>query len=1003
MSLQTPVSHTTAVGPESWDSAITNVEGSQLVVGGPGTGKTEFLVRRAIHLLAEGSVRPEAITILGFSRRGVDEFRSRIRTGMPATIGALDVATFHSYAARLVELHAQQAGWDENPQILTGPEQIALVHNLLLAENPASWSPAFAQLLGTQTFAKEVTDFILRAAEQMHTPETLDKLERADWKGLPQFTAAYNDTLRSSGRIDYGTLIATAVNLLESSSARSTGPAYVLVDEYQDTTAAQVRLLQALQSQGRHILAAADPYQSIYSFRGATVENVAAFENAFGSTSRPATRVLLTTSFRTPATILEAAVGVTTGDLPGATGAVIPAPGRGAVEAYLFDQQVEEAEWIAAEAQRLHLAEGVPYSKIGVFVRSKRRLLSDLSRALERRHIPHDLPGSRLTDQPAVRFLLDLTAAATRCDGLLGAKQALRRVLLGSRVGLTIGAFRALERHVRESGSWADSIRSNLPDWAALAALLEDPTWASELPAGQGMWHVWSELPEIDRMVIDPEATEERAAWRSLAQVLARWEKRNPTGTLLDYRTLAQSEDFEAQPLLSYRRPHGDRLTLTTLHQAKGLELDVAFLADAVDGVFPDLRTRDSLLGVRHLLPYVPTETAEYRAFRLQEESRLAYTAMTRARRRVIWTATERGLDGGPGRPSRFFSKMADLLNIDPGRPPGRIEACVAPGQGLPAGARLPVTPREAESALRRCLTEVGTPAPTRLAALTTLAGGDQWGMRPPHEFNGVARRGPDDGLIGPNPLLSPSQAQSYEQCPRRYALERRLKVGSDSSLHATFGTLIHDVLETVEQRAIEAHAGHSTIEDALEELGRQFDPEEFGGSPFADSWALRAWEGLTKLYEKWPAPARRAGLVEHQLDTEIAGVRWTGRADRIDVSPDGVTVVDYKTGRTAVSTKDAAESLQLGFYALAAMSDEAVTELGDVVGAELWYPMTKAKSVTTRKIKMEGLGEVRTRLATIAAGIIKEDWSPTPGPQCERCGLRPLCPVWADGGPEFQ
>ncbi len=113
--------------------------------------------------------------------------------------------------------------------------------------------------------------------------------------------------------------------------------------------------------------------------------------------------------------------------------------------------------------------------------------------------------------------------------------------------------------------------------------------------------------------------------------------------------------------------------------------------------------------------------------------------------------------------------------------------------------------------------------------------------------------------------------------------------------------------------------------------------------------------------------------------------------------------VVDYKTGKTAVSTKDAAESLQLGFYALAAMSDDAVTELGDVVGAELWYPMTKAKSVTTRKFRMEGLGEVETRLATIATGIMGEDWSPTPGPQCERCGLRPLCPVWADGGPEFQ
>lgn len=1005
MRTQAAASGTIAIDPDAWGPVLTNTDGPQLVIGGPGTGKTEFLVRRAIHLLADGEVRPEAITILGFSRRGVAEVRSRIRAGIPASIGALDVATFHSYSARLVELHPQQAGWNENPQILTGPEQVALVHELLVEENPASWSPAFGQLLGTQTFAREVTDFILRAAEQMQTPQELARFDRADWKGLPQFVATYEASLRAAGRIDYGTLIAAAVNLLGTTGVAGSNaptPAYVLIDEYQDTTSAQVQLLQALQARGRHILAAADPYQSIYSFRGATVENVAAFEDTFGTAQQAATRILLTTSFRTPATILQAAVGVTTGDLPGATGAVIPAPGRGAVEAYLFNQQVEEAEWIAAEAQRLHLAEGVPYGKIGVFVRSKRRLLSDLSRALERRHIPHDLPGSRLTDQPAVRFLLDLAAAATRCDGLQSANHALRRVLLGPRVGLTIGAFRTLERHARSSGSWAQSIRTHLPEWAALAALLEDPAWANQMPAAQGMWRVWNELPGIDRMVADPAASEERAAWRSLAQVLARWEERNPTGSLLDYRTLADTEDFEAQPLLSYRRPDGDRLTLTTLHQAKGLDLDVTFIADAVDGVFPDLRTRDSLLGVRHLLPYVPTETADYRAFRLQEESRLAYTAMTRARRRVVWTATERGLDEGPGRPSRFFSRIANIMGIEPGRPPGRIEAYAASNQGLPAGTRLPVTPREAEAALRRCLTDVGAPPPTRLAALKTLAAGARWGMRPPHTFNGIARRGPDDGLVEPDPVLSPSQAQGYELCPRRYALQRRLKVGSDTSLHATFGTLIHDVLEKVEGRAIEAGQDRSTLEGALEELDRQFDPGEFGGPPFAASWVLRARAGLTKLYQNWPAPARRAGLLEHKLDTEIGGVRWTGRADRIDVSTAGVTVVDYKTSKLAMSLAEAAESIQLGFYVFAAMRDRTVAELGEVIGAELWYPLTNAKSVTTRRLEMAYLDDLEARFASIATGIKQEDWSPSPGPHCERCGLRPLCPAWADGGPEF-
>jgi superfamily I DNA/RNA helicase/RecB family exonuclease len=954
-----------------------------------------------VHLITVAGVHPAQITILGFSRRGVAQVRSRIRDRVPGTLGALDVATFHSYAARILEHNAAASGWSENPQILTGPEQVALVHHLLGQERPGTWSPAFARLLDTQTFAGEVTDFILRAAEQMQTPESIGALDRADWRGLPEFLATYRLALRDLGRIDYGTLIAAAVSLIEQGEVDPPDTeSFVLVDEYQDTTTAQVRLLQALQTGEGHILAAADPYQSIYSFRGATVENVASFESDFGSAAAPPKRLLLTTSFRTPAEILDAAVAVTTGDLPGATGAVVPAPGRGVVEAYRFDQQVEEAEWIAAEAQRLHLTEGISYRKIGVFVRSKRRLLADLSRALERRHVPHELPGSRLTDQPAVRFLLDLAVAASECDGPIASRRALRRVLLGSRVGLTIGAFRSLQRQAHSIGSWAAAIRQSLPDWAALARLLEEPGWADEQPAADGMWHVWNTLPGIDELVNDPSAAEERAAWRSLAQVLTRWEERNPHGTLLDYRNLAESEDFEAQPLLSYRRPEGDYLTLTTLHQAKGLELDVVFIADAVDGVFPDLRTRDSLLGVRHLLPNVPTDTARYRAFRLREESRLAYTAMTRARRRVVWTATERGLDEAPGRPSRFFTKVAGVTGSDAGRPPGGVR--VWPPPTPRDGTRLPVTAHEAESALRRCLVDVAAPPPTRLASLRILADGEKWGLRPAGRFAGVPERGPDDGLLSDRLVLSPSQAQLYEECPRRYVLERRLRVGSDTSLHAGFGTLIHDVLEKVERTAQTEGRAHADLAEAIAELEAAFGPDDYGGHPFAQSWLERGREGLTRLYQKWPAPKRRALRLEHELYTEVGGITWTGRVDRIDIGSAGLTIVDYKTSRSAMPIADAAESLQLGFYAVAAGRDDGIAAHGPVIAAELWYPMARAKTVTTRKFDMRLLEQVEARLEAAAAGITAEDWSPSPGSQCERCSLRQVCPAWAEGGPGF-
>ena len=517
------------------------------------------------------------------------------------------------------------------------------------------------------------------------------------------------------------------------------------------------------------------------------------------------------------------------------------------------------------------------------------------------------------------------------------------------------------------------------------------------MPAPAGMWQVWSTFPGIDRLVADPDATEERAAWRSLAQVLDRWAERNPNGTLLDYRTLVKDDDFEAQPLLSFRKVEGDRLTLTTLHQAKGLELDVVFIADAVDGVFPDLRARDSLLGVRHLLPNVPTDPADYRAFRLREESRLAYTAMTRARRRVVWTATERGLDEGPGRPSRFFTKVALSAGGQPHRPATNIVLSANPT----GGERTPVTAAEAESALRRRVGDIAVPKPMRLAALRALALGPRWGLRSPDQFHGVLARGDNDGLVGPDPVLSPSQAQSYEHCPRRYVLERRLRVGADTSLHAAFGTLIHDVLEAVESAAA-ADRPHGDLEAALRELEERFDPTDFGGMPFAESWFRRAVAGLTKLYSAWPAANRRSLFVERSITAEIGEARWTGRADRIDVGGSGLTIVDYKTSKQPATVAESEESLQLGFYAIAAGQDPEIAQHGPIAGAELWYPMAKAKGVTTRRFDMSRLEDVAERLADIASGIRSEEWPPNSGSHCERCALQTMCPAWATGGPEF-
>ena len=952
---------------------------------------------RAAHLLGTG-VPADTITVVAFGRRGVADLERRIASHTPADSPPITVTTFHALAAGLVEMHHHDRGWERPPQILTGPEQAALVRRLLAEEQPAAWSVAMRPLLLTSTFADEVTDFLLRTGDQLYGPDDIAAMGRDDWRGLPAFIDRYHQRLLADARIDYGMVLAEAVAILDDHPLSTR---YVLVDEYQDTTTAQVSLIRALAAHG-NVTAAADPYQSIYSFRGAAVENVARFAETFGGAERPACRIVLTTSFRTRDAILRAAERVAGTDIPGAAGAVVPAPGPARVDLHRFHQQTAEAEWIAAEILRLSLRDGLRFGSVAVFVRSQRRFVAELSRALSRRGIPHEQPGSRTTDQPEVRFLLDLVAAATTPESPI-LDRHVRHLLLGPWFGLTLGQVRDVERAHATAGPWVETLGSAFPE---LAGLLADDLWATTAPAAEGAWTVWESLPQLAVIVTGGEHRGSRRAWASLLQVLTRWNERNPSGTLAEYASLLEEESFEARPLVSYRAPEEDRVTITTLHQAKGLEFDVVFLADAVEGVFPDLRMQDSLLGVRHLLPDVPHDPAGYRRFRLQEERRLAYTAMTRASHRVVWTATSAGSEMGQGLPSRFLALAAGVDTVE--------EAVAEPAR------HAPVTVAEAEGLLRRLAgdpeasielpLEDGGPAvagagrPLREAAMAVLADGSRWGMRPVTEFAGFRRRGADSGLIEFPLRLSPSQGESYEECPRRYAMVRRLAIGDAGSRHAELGSLVHTVMENVERAVIETPGGpSSTLAEAQAELDRLFDGAAFGGEPHATAWRRRAGTVIEQLVRKRPAGGRPV-MVEHWFEMEHAGTAWVGRVDVIEQRLVGPVVVDYKTGSSAPSKAEAAQSLQLGVYVLAGRQDPEVIALGTVAGAEMWFPWASRNQNSMKRMEFDlaNLPAVAERMTTIAGGIAAEDWAPRPGDHCERCPVRTVCPAWPEGAEGF-
>jgi hypothetical protein len=260
---------------------------------------------------------------------------------------------------------------------------------------------------------------------------------------------------------------------------------------------------------------------------------------------------------------------------------------------------------------------------------------------------------------------------------------------------------------------------------------------------------------------------------------------------------------------------------------------------------------------------------------------------------------------------------------------------------------------------------------------------------------------GPDTGVVSAPINLSPSQAVAYETCPRRYVLERKLGIGAEPSVYMEFGTLVHAIIDRVERAAAERGDRHGTLDEALDTLDDLLIPGAFGGGAFDLAWRERARTALGNLYALWPSTGTAIGAeVELSIDRDTA--RWFGRADRIEDRDGSVAIVDYKTGAMA-TVEDAATSLQLGFYVIAARENPDIAAHGVASEAEMWFPMhALQRSIATRALDVSHLASIEDRMAAVSRGIEEEDWAPTPGTACQRCPVRLACPATPDGKEAF-
>jgi superfamily I DNA/RNA helicase/RecB family exonuclease len=1040
-----------AAGPTLDDDqqrVVDHPGGPLLVLAGPGTGKTTTLVEAIADRIEVRRARPDQVLALTFSRKAAEQLRDRVTARVGRTMSSALSSTFHSFAYGLVRRYAPAELYAAPLRLLSAPEQDVVLQELL-TDNPESvrWPESLRAAVGTRGFAREVHAVLARARERGLDPADLRELGRAE--GVPEFEAAglfleqYLDVLGGQAAIDYPDLIARGV--IEAERHRDelrVQFAHVFVDEYQDTDPSQVALLRAVAGDGRNLTVVGDPDQSIYGFRGADVRGILDFPTDFPILDgAPAPVVALGTTRRFGSRLLRASRCVASsiavsGSIPAETYAAFrqPAPvdhdlGPGTVEVLTFDTARAETEHVADLLRRAHLEEGVDWSDMAVLVRSGRNSIPGLRRSLAAAGVPIEVASddTPLVREPAVlpligalSMVLDADVDDPTDDDFVGADRA-EALLTSPLGGLDATDVRALIRALRRRAPETPArelVRRAVLDPTALAGVDGEPArrarrlaelvartrahLADGGTAEEVLWTLWdgSDWGRRLRLATQAGGHAARLAHRdldalcALFEVAARAEEQRGHTSVREFLATLRAQEIPADTLAA-RGVRGEAVRLLTAHRAKGLEWRLVVVAHVQEGVWPDLRRRDSLLqadriGRDGLLPPVT------RAAMLAEERRLFYVAATRARQRLVVTAVASTDDDGE-QPSRFIRE----LGVDPAHRVGR--------------PRRPLSMAGLVSELRRTLADPAQPDALRAAAarrLRMLAAADVhgrpaapaadpatwWGMRAPSRSERPVRSG-DDPLT-----ISASTLEGLLTCPAQWFLQREAGGEVVSSTGQGFGKVVHAIAERI---------ANGDLDDDADVM--QLVDEVWGRMEFRTPWSrAREREAVAAALARFVAWHRRPGArtvvaVEPRLRAEVTlpdgqVVRLHGYADRLELDEDGrVVVVDLKTGKYKPSGPQVQEHSQLGLYQLAVDRGAADELVGTVVasgGAELVQlrlgddlPLVQQQAAPG-----DGVRLVEEQLMQAAATMRSEEFVARPGVHCERCTFWAICPDKASG-----
>ncbi len=950
--------------------AVTHKEGPLLIIAGAGTGKTTVITRRIAWLLSEGLAKTDEILALTFTDKAAREMQERVDILVPYGYTDIWISTFHAFGDRLLRENAIIAGLNPDFKVLTLPEAAVFFREHLFEfalsyyrplSDPTRFIEALVELfsrakdedVSPAEYLKFAQEFALKSKQSPEDKameeEALQHMETAS------AYARYQELLAKEGLLDFGNQFYLSLQLLREHPLILKNYQrqfkYILVDEFQDTNFAQLQIVELLAGDTKNITVVADDDQCIYRWRGAAYSNVLNFMADYPK----AKKISLISNYRSTQAILDSAYQLIQFNNPerfeikaNINKRLIGLTKEGLAPQHLhFDTHSTEADNTAKIIKDKVIAGNFKFRDFAILVRSNSDADAILQ-ALNMQGIPWQFSGNQgLYSRQEIKLCINfLRVVANPSDSLSFYYLVSSEVYKLNLADLSLLNHYARRRNkalylvFKDLDNIEESKEINSDSREKIKNILTDldkfMQVAHEQTTGKLLYSFLTQTGYL-KMLTKNQNLENETKIQNLAKFF---------NNVRDFELVAKEDrvihfvnylnlliDARDDPPTAEADLDTDAVNVLTIHKAKGLEFRVVFMVGLVQGRFPWPRRSQPI----ELPDVLIKEVLPTGDFHLQEERRLFYVGMTRAKEELYLTSAE---DYG-------------------GRRLRRVSQFILEAKGLDLS--------EKEKKKASALEAIERFASIKESPKTRTAGA------------------PADKII----RLSYYHLDDYLTCPLKYKYVHILRVPIMEHHTVIYGRAMHMAVSKYFQYKL---AGKNMIlEDLLETFRKSFDPQGFLDERHQQERLRVGEEALIKFFNDEEKRNSQPLYIEKEFSFMLEENKITGRFDRVDMEEEGAVIMDFKTSQIKIqkeADKRVKESMQLSLYALAYQNI-----FGKIPKRVALY-FLESGIVGLREVEEEDLEEVKEKIKEVAARLRQQIYHANPTYMaCTYCAYNQICP----------